>query len=75
MTMIAAIIVSGASLADTSVLSAPGLTFRAFRGKGTVSLCVHLIKSLMSLNCAQMADSSPVMQGCVVISLKQHWQI
>lgn len=34
----------------------------------------HLIKSLTSLNCAQMADSSPVMQGCVVISLKQHWR-
>lgn len=31
------------------------------------------MKSLIALNDAQMADSSPAMQGCVVISFKQHW--
>lgn len=33
-----------------------------------------LIKISESCNCVQMAHSSPVAQGCVVLSLKKHWQ-
>lgn len=55
-----------------------GFDVQSFQKKGNLffacALHWHLIKSLMSLNCAQMADSSPVMQGCVVTSLKQHWR-